>query len=119
MTGSESTSQIPALGCGFRSDGEGTLRLNTSAVNREEGQIEFGSSAWQIRSVQKYAGSSIPSGEPLGYEILSGGRVIATVETINRGRVWIDPSVNAMDQARIAGVATALLLYDPAQTEQQ
>ena len=111
--------KIPALGCGFSGDGEGTLRLNTTAMNREEGQIEFASSVWQIRSIHNYAGSSIPSGEPLGYEILSGGRVIATVETINRGRVWIDPSVNAMDQARIAGVATALLLYDPAHTEQQ
>lgn len=111
--------KIPALGCGFNGDGEGTLRLNTTAMNREEGQIEFGSTVWQIRSIHNYAGSSIPSGEPLGYEILSGGRVIATVETMNRGRVWMDPSVNAEDQTRIAGVATALLLYDPAQTEQQ
>jgi hypothetical protein len=111
--------KIPTLGCGFHGEGEGTLRLNTTAMNREEGQIGFGSSAWQIRSIHKYAGSSIASGEPLGYEILSGGRVIATVETINRGRVWIDPSVSASDQTRIAGVATALLLYDPANSEQQ
>ena len=111
--------KIPALGCGFHGDGEGTLRLNTTAMNREEGQIEFGSSVWQIRSIHKYASSSIPSGQPLGYEILSGGRVIATVETINRGRVWIDPSLNADDQARIAAVATAALLYDPANTEQE
>jgi hypothetical protein len=106
--------RIPALACGFRGAGEGTLRLNTTAMNKEEGEILFGSSRWDIRSVHRFAGSSIPSGDPLGYEISRDGRVIATVETINRGRVWMDPALSAEEQGRVAAIATAVLLYEPA-----
>ncbi|HEU4522610.1 MAG TPA: hypothetical protein VFT12_11445 [Thermoanaerobaculia bacterium] len=106
--------RIPALACGFRGAGDGTLRLRTTATNAEEGEIEFGAERWTIRSVRDFEGSAIPSGDPLGYEIRDDGRVVAAIETINRGRVWIDPSVDAEDAARLAAVATALLLYEPA-----
>jgi hypothetical protein len=106
--------RIPALACGFRNDGEGTLRLNTTALNREEGEIAFGPWTWKVNSVHKFAGSSLPSGDPIGYEISGNGRVIGMVETINRGRVWLDPSLSAEEQGRLAAIATALLLYEPA-----
>jgi hypothetical protein len=106
--------KIPALACGFRGDGEGTLRLNTTALNKEEGEVVFGASTWKINSVHKFAGSSLPSGDPIGHEISQDGRVIGMVETINRGRVWMDPSLSAEEQGRLAAVATAVLLYEPA-----
>jgi hypothetical protein len=106
--------RIPALACGFMGAGEGTLELKTTAMNEEKGEIEFGGMTWGVRSVRNFAGSSIPSGDPLGYEITRDGRVVAAVETINRGRVWMDPALSARDQSRIAAVATALLLYEPA-----
>ncbi len=109
--------RIPALACGLRSEGEGTLRLNATSMNREEGEIAFGPSVWQIRSVHEFAGSSIESGDPIGYEIRSDGRVIATIETINRGRVWIAPGLREEEQARVAAVATAVLLYKPASSD--
>ena len=109
--------RIPALACGFRGDREGTLRVNTTAMNREEGEIVFGASRWNIRSVHKFAGSSLPSGDPIGYEILRDNRVIGTVETINRGRVWMDSSLAVEEQGRLAAIATAILLYQPAKNE--
>lgn len=109
--------RIPALACGFRGEGEGTLRLNTTAMNQEQGEIAFGPSVWNVRSVHKFAGSSLPSGEPLGYEISRDGRVIATVETINRGRVWMDPGLSQEEQGRLAAITAALLLYDPVMGE--
>ena len=105
--------RIPALACGFLGAGEGTLRLRTTATNAEEGEIAFGNERWTIRSVRNFEGSSIPSSEPLGYEISRDGRVIAAVETINRGRVWMDAALDEEDGARLAAVATALLLYEP------
>lgn len=104
--------RIPALACGFRGAGEGTLRLRTTATNAEEGEIAFGNARWTVRSVRNFEGSSIPSSEPLGYEISRDGRVVAAVETINRGRVWIDPALDENDRARLAAVATALLLKE-------
>ncbi len=106
--------RLPALACGFRGAGEGTLRLRTTATNTEEGTIDFGDGAWTVRSVSHYEGSPLPSPLPLGYEISRNGFIHAGVETINRGRVWIDPALPAEDQARLAAAITALLLYVPA-----
>lgn len=65
----------------------------------------------EVRSIHRI-GSSIPSGEPFGYEILEGGRRVAAVETINRGRVWIAP--DAPNRDTLAATAAALLLFqDP------
>jgi len=105
---------IPALACGFRGRGDGTLRLRTTAMNREEGAIDFGDTRWALRSVHRFDGSSIPSGTPLGYEIIGGEQVVAAVETINQGRVWLDPAVSPRDQERLAAAMTVLLLYVPA-----
>lgn len=70
-----------------------------------------GGPSLEVRSIHRI-GSSIPSAEPFGYEILSDGRRVAVVETINRGRVWIDPS--APNRDTLAAAAAALLLFrDP------
>lgn len=108
---------IPALACGFRGSGDGTLRLRTTAGNQEQGAIDFGDTRWTLRSVHRFHGSSVPSGEPLGYEVEGGGAVVAAVETINRGRVWIDPAVSPRDQERLAVALMVLLLYDPLSDE--
>jgi hypothetical protein len=70
-----------------------------------------------LRSVHRFQGSSIPSGPPLGYEVTGGDRVVAAVETINQGRVWMDPAVSPRDQERLAVAIMVLLLYDPAAGE--
>ncbi len=107
----------PLLACGI--DDAGTRSL--LAVSRT-GKIEpslrgelravSGGPAFEVRSIQRVSGSAIPSGDPFGYEILSGGQRVAVVETINRGRVWIDP--NASNRDTLAAAAAALLLFrDP------
>jgi hypothetical protein len=108
--------KLPALGCGFTGAGEGVLRLHTTASNAEDGTIAFGNDTWNVRSVSQFEGSPMRSSEPVGYEIARAGDVIAAVETINRGRVWIAPGVPADERARIAGIAAVLLLYTPAET---
>lgn len=105
--------RIPPLACGFRGLGDGTLRLRTTLANKEEGDIDFGQPRWSVRSVHHLEGARFQSGDPVGYEILAGDQVIAAVETINRGRVWVDPSLPAEERTRIAAVSTALLMYKP------
>jgi hypothetical protein len=106
--------RLPALACGIRGRGEGTLRLHDTASSREQGTIDFGDTRWSLRPVHRFQGSAIASGEPNGYQIEGGGRVIAAVETLNAGRVWIDPAVSPRDQERLAVAIMVLLLYDPA-----
>jgi hypothetical protein len=109
--------KLPAFACAFRGRGDGTLRLNTTAMGQEAGTVDYGDTRWALRSVHRFHGSSIPSGPPLGYEFEGGGQVIAAVETINQGRVWIDPAVSPRDQERLAVAIMTLLLYDPAAGE--
>lgn len=109
--------RLPALSCGFTGADEGTLRLNTTAANAEQGEVVFGSDRWSVRSVDTFQGSPIRNTEPIGYELSDDGSVVAAVETINSGRVWISPALSPQQQSRVAMLAAVLLLYDPAQTE--
>jgi len=68
------------------------LELSIRAV----GSLEGGQSSWSTTA--------------LGYELLSDGKVLAAVETLNEGRVWISPELSEHQQLLAASVATALLL---------
>ncbi|HEY7753827.1 MAG TPA: hypothetical protein VH856_08425 [Steroidobacteraceae bacterium] len=109
--------KLPAFACAFQGRGAGSLRLNPTAMGQEGGTIDYGDTRWGLRSVHRFQGSSIPSGPPLGYEVTGGDRVVAAVETINQGRVWMDPAVSPRDQERLAVAIMVLLLYDPAAGE--
>ncbi|MDX1381609.1 MAG: hypothetical protein R3233_10830, partial [Xanthomonadales bacterium] len=87
----------------------------TTASNAERGEAVFGRRTFQVQSIRQFQGSDWPSGEPLGYELKIDDWTVAAVETINQGRVWIDPDLDDRDAARVAAVITALLLYVPAE----
>jgi hypothetical protein len=64
-----------------------------------------------VRSSSRIEGA-IAGFEPVGYELLLDGHVIAAVQTINGGAVWIDPSAPPQVRQGIAVTATALLLLE-------
>lgn len=75
------------------------------------GQVQGPGVDWSIRPVSSLeGGQSSWSTTALGYELVQDGRVIAAVETLNDGRVWINPALPESQQLIIAGVAAALLL---------
>ncbi len=63
---------------------------------RPVGSLEGGQSSWSTTA--------------LGYELLADGQVLAAVETLNDGRVWIGPELSVHQQLLAASVAAALLL---------
>ncbi|HYC87631.1 MAG TPA: hypothetical protein VEO54_00340 [Thermoanaerobaculia bacterium] len=107
----------PLLVCGYdRGGARSVLALSRTGGAepslRGELREANGAAAYEVRSVHRNAGGSLPSSEPFGYEILRDGRRVAAVETINRGRVWIDP--DAADRDTLAAAAASLLLFrDP------
>lgn len=111
-----SLGRSPLLVCGYERGGSrSALALSrtgrTEPSLRGELRVENGA-AYEVRSLHRAAGGSLPSGEPFGYEIVRDGRRVAAIETINRGRVWIDPSV--ADRDTLAAAAASLLLFrDP------
>jgi hypothetical protein len=63
---------------------------------RPVGKLEGGQTSWSTNA--------------LGYELQQDGKTIAAVETLNNGRVWINPELSASQKLLVAGVASALLL---------
>jgi hypothetical protein len=106
----------PILVCGFdRGRTQSVLALSRTGKGEPSlrGELrELGGPSFEVRSLHRAPGSRIASGEPFGYEILRDGTQIAVVETINQGRVWIDPTVANRDT--LAATAMSLLLFrDP------
>lgn len=109
---------IPPLHCSYTGAAEGEMELleMPTIAGSEAGNIEFELNRWHVQSVNRIEGGRGP-GSICGYEIRSGTEVVAAVETVNRGRVWISPALSPTEQDRVAAVAMALLVYESPQDE--
>jgi hypothetical protein len=96
--------------------GEMELLEMPTLAGSEAGNIEFGATRWHVQSVNRIEGGRGPAGI-VGYEIRREGKVIAAVEIMNHGRVWMLPALTPTEQDRVAAVAMALLLYESPQAE--
>lgn len=79
--------------------------------NTTTGLIKNGETTIEIRGVremekQKY----LLKLDVYGYEFLSNGKSIGAVQTVNNGRVWIDPTQSNEVKLALASVATGVLL---------
>lgn len=104
----------PKFRCRYSGAGEGTLTLTEEIKLGDpmSGDLEFGADRWTVRSTNATENKLIaPPGGIMGYEIRREGRVVAGVEVINDGRVWISPASSQLDQDRLAAAITALLIY--------
>ncbi|HEY0157400.1 MAG TPA: hypothetical protein VGF28_08960 [Thermoanaerobaculia bacterium] len=98
------------LVCGYDRNGERSV-LTLSRTGQTEPTLrgtlrDADGKALEVKSLHRVPGSGWPSGVPYGFEI---GNRVAVVETVNRGRVWIDPA--AEDRDTLAAVAASLLLF--------
>ena len=105
----------PLLVCGFeRSTGTRSVLALSRSGGAEPALVgelrELGGPALEVRSIHRPEGAAIASSEPFGYEIVSDNYRVAAVETINRGRVWIEPTVTA-NRDMLAAASAALLLF--------
>jgi len=111
---------IPPLHCLYTGASAGEMELLEMATiaGSEEGNITFDVSHWHVQSVNRIEGGHGPGGI-VGYEIRRDSEVIAAVEIMNQGRVWMSPALTALDQDRVATVAMALLVYDSPQADME
>jgi hypothetical protein len=106
--------QGPVLACGLRLGGSGPvmpLELSRRG-NRLEGRLDSPWGPLAVRSLHGYAGSAVTSMDASGFEVSQAGEPWMVVETINAGRVLLDPSNDPRRQVYLAALATALLLLD-------
>lgn len=87
--------------------------------------LDCGSAHCETGAVIRIAGVQKIEGMPrwmqaayFGYEFYRDGRAIAAVSTVNNGRVWMNPDLDASTRLVIAALSSALLLrHDLSQTE--
>lgn len=63
-----------------------------------------------VKGTTKLAGSRIPQTEVFGYEIYRRDQLVAAVETINRGAIWMDSALAQDDRMLVAALSTGLLV---------
>lgn len=107
----------PKLQCGVRRDAREPVWLALVDTGRGfRGDLTAdrdGYPLYTIRSLHQFEGSPFTSPEPLGYEILRRGEIVAVVETINAGRVVFAPGTREDERVLLAATSTALLMFDP------
>ena len=63
-----------------------------------------------IKGITKLQGSRLPQTQVSGYEFYQGDKVVATVDILNKGAVWMDNSLEQDGRMLIAGLSAALLV---------
>jgi hypothetical protein len=111
---------IPPLHCSYMGASAGEMELleMPTIAGSEEGNIAFDVTRWHVQSVNRIEGGHGP-GAIVGYEIRRDSEVIAAVEIMNQGRVWMSPTLTALEQDRVATVAMALLVYESPQADME
>jgi hypothetical protein len=111
---------IPPLHCMYTGASEGEMELLEvpTIAGSEEGEIAFDVTRWHVQSVSRIEGGHGPDAI-VGYEIRRDSEVIAAVEIMNEGRVWMSPTLTALEQDRVATVAMALLVYESPQADME
>lgn len=75
------------------------------------GRFSNGKTAYTIEGSHKLAGSSFPLMDPSGYLIYNGRKLVAAVDLLNAGSVYLDNDLPQSQRDALAAAATALLLH--------
>ncbi|MEJ8803701.1 hypothetical protein [Pontibacter sp. H249] len=82
------------------------------ARNKFEGQVINGVKMYKVAPVYKFEGQKIPTGDIVGYEFKDDEEVIAAVQVVNNGKVWMRSDLSNDTRMVLASAAASLLLYD-------
>ncbi|AMM50619.1 hypothetical protein TH61_04735 [Rufibacter sp. DG15C] len=77
-----------------------------------KGSLANGKEEIEVRPLYKWQSKSLPSSTNLGYEFSVNGEVLATVQTVNSGKVWLKQGLSPDLQMVLASASGSLLLYD-------
>lgn len=106
-----------AFSCAVRGVGEGDYEWVVADLNQNRTSGEVSGSligpdlALSFRPVWHLAnGKKTWDTRPLGIELLSDGHVVAAVETVNEGRVWLGDALSGEQRLVVAAALSALLL---------
>ena len=102
--------------CFFQEQGQSNIWRLALGVYQDtggllKGLLSDGSVQIRVSGTRKLANTPIPLSDPTGYEFFTETRVIASVEVINKGAVWIHLKATPEMRPVLATASAALLLY--------
>ncbi|NCC50749.1 MAG: hypothetical protein EOM20_05975 [Spartobacteria bacterium] len=119
LWGGELTAQLDldsAFICTLHSESTGaTWKMLMSRKTGQavmDGTLSDGVSSITVSGTRSLKGSSIELSTATGYTFEINGSVVAAVQVINNGAIWLVPSIPRETQDLLAAAATALILYD-------
>ncbi|WP_210462117.1 hypothetical protein [Rufibacter roseolus] len=102
----------------FRSPESGDWRLaladpgNFMERRNFTGKLTNGTYEIEVLPLYRWEGKSLPSGTALGYEFSRDGQVLASVQTVNNGKVWFRNTLSPDLRLVLASACGSLLLYN-------
>ena len=76
-----------------------------------KGTLADGATIYRVEGTRQLAGTSIPLMENAGFLIYDGTRLVAAIDLLNAGSVYLDRTLSPARREPLAAAATALLLY--------
>lgn len=92
------------------------LALDASRDRHMVGHVGAGDRRYTVTGTGP--GGRFTPAHTYGFEIRAGERVVAAVETVNQGAVWLAPDLEPGEREALALAAGALLLYEETPTEE-
>ncbi|MCJ8166107.1 hypothetical protein MKJ04_14765 [Pontibacter sp. E15-1] len=77
-----------------------------------KGELSNRSTTYTIAPVYRFAGGGLPMSDVVGYEFKNGDAVVATVQVINNGKVWVSPKLAPDARMVLVSGMASLLLYE-------
>ncbi|MGV3541513.1 MAG: hypothetical protein ACO1OQ_16975 [Rufibacter sp.] len=102
----------------FKSPESGTWKLALADPGNYMERVNFvgklsnGTQEIEVFPLYKWAGKGLPSSTALGYEFSVGGKVLASVQTVNNGKVWLKNTLSPDLKMVLASACGSLLLYN-------
>ncbi|ALI99213.1 hypothetical protein [Rufibacter tibetensis] len=76
------------------------------------GKLSNGTHEIEVFPLYRFEGKSLPSSAAIGYEFSQEGHVLATVQTMNTGKVWMKNTLSPDLRMVLASACGSLLLYN-------
>lgn len=95
-----------------RPDEVWVLEMSERGERSLKGTLRHADALFTVKGTDRLAGTRLPLGATSGYVIEWGSQVLAAVEVINRGAVWIAPDIRPEHRGAVVATIASLLLFE-------
>jgi hypothetical protein len=88
------------------------MELSEKGENPMAGTLSRNDMVFSVLGTNRLEGLKLPLGDTSGYVISWGSQVLAAVEVVNKGAVWMAPDVKPEHRAPLLAAISSLLLFE-------